>query len=77
MGVIVDPSRLRQELARRGWSAADLARRAAVSHPTVSAALAGRPIAPRSLGAIARALASVEADPMIDRITGASDGVGL
>jgi hypothetical protein len=63
------PGRLRHELARCGWSAADFARHAGISHPTVSAAMSARPIAERSLGSIARALASVQPDPMIDRST--------
>ena len=68
MGVTVHPGRLRQEMARRGWAAADLAREARLSPATVSAALDGRPIAVTSLGLIANALARVPANGMIDSL---------
>jgi transcriptional regulator with XRE-family HTH domain len=58
MGVAVNPDRLRLELARRGWSNTDLARAARLSHATVSAAAAGRPVSPTSLRLIAAALAT-------------------
>jgi hypothetical protein len=45
MGVMIRPPRLRLELARRGWANVDLARAAGISAPTVSAAMAGRPLA--------------------------------
>ena len=81
MGVVVHPGRLRQELARRGWSATDLAREAGVSRPTVSAALAGRPIAARSLGLVAQALVRVPAIDVIDGLLlnppPASEDLGL
>ena len=57
MSVNVHPGRLRLELARRGWSAADLARESGLSQPTISAALAGRAITARSLALVAHALA--------------------
>ncbi len=56
MGVVVQSANLRTEMARRGWSAADLARQSGVSAPTISAALAGRAIAARSLAMIADCL---------------------
>ncbi len=68
MSVTVHPGRLRQELARRGWSAADLARHAGVSHPTIGAALAGRPISARSLSLLAQALHQVQPVEAIDRL---------
>ena len=68
MSVTVHPGRLRQELARRGWSAADLARHAGLSHPTVGAALAGRPIAAASLACVARALGEAPPIEAIDRL---------
>lgn len=40
----------------RGWAATDLARESRLSQATISAALAGRPVAAKSLGLIARAL---------------------
>jgi transcriptional regulator with XRE-family HTH domain len=63
MSVVVHPGRLRQEMARRGWAAADLAREARISHATVSAALAGKPIAERSLGLMSKALSKA---PVLD-----------
>jgi len=68
MGVVVHPGRLRHELARRGWSATDLAREAGVSPPTVSAALAGRAISARSVGLMAQALMRVPALDVIDAL---------
>ena len=56
MGVILRAERLRWEMARRGWGCLDLARACGLSHPTVSAALAGQPVSPRSLDRIARGL---------------------
>jgi transcriptional regulator with XRE-family HTH domain len=66
MSVVIHPGRLRQALARRGWSAADLARVAGVSRPTVGAALGGRPITARSLRLMAEALAREPALTAID-----------
>lgn len=54
--VVVDPQRLRAALAMRGGLATDLVRSAGLSAPTIGAALAGRPIAARSLKFIAQAL---------------------
>jgi lambda repressor-like predicted transcriptional regulator len=84
MGVIVHPGQLRLELARRGWSAADLARQAGVSPPTLSAALAGRAISARSLRLVAEALGRVPPLPIVDslvdpgqgRPTGSDRGLG-
>ena len=66
MGSVVHPGRLRIEIARRGWSATDLAREARLAQSTVSAALAGRPISNRSLELIARALLRAPAVDVID-----------
>lgn len=64
------------ELARRGWSAADLAREAGISPPTVSAALAGKPIAARSVGLVAACLARFPAMEILEGlIMGDRDGV--
>ncbi len=68
MGVVVHPGRLRQEMARRAWSAVDLARESRLSQATISAALAGRPIAAQSLGLIAEALTRVPALDVIDSL---------
>jgi transcriptional regulator with XRE-family HTH domain len=68
MSVTVHPGRLRNELARRGWAAADLARQSGVSAPTVSAALAGRPISAQSLQRIATALSHAPTHDVIDKL---------
>ena len=74
MGISVNPQRLRLELARRGWSAADLARQSGISAPTISAALAGRAIAARSLAMIAECL---DRSPPIGAIDTLMGGRGL
>lgn len=56
MNVNVNPERLRLELACRGWNGVDLARASGLSRPTVSGALAGRPLTAKSLAAMIRAL---------------------
>jgi DNA-binding Xre family transcriptional regulator len=56
MSVPVNTQRLIREMARRGWNGRDLARAAGISGPTVTMALAGRPIAPATLKRIALAL---------------------
>jgi len=76
MSVVVEHERLRAEIARRGWSASDLAHEARLSQATVSAALAGRPIAAKSLALIARALMRVPVVDAIDALLGDS-GAGL
>jgi transcriptional regulator with XRE-family HTH domain len=68
VSVIVHPGRLRQEMARRGWAAADLAREARISHATVSAALAGKPIAEKSLGLISKALSRAPILDVVDAL---------
>jgi lambda repressor-like predicted transcriptional regulator len=66
VSVVVHPGRLRQELARRGWAARDLAREARLSEATVSTALAGKPIAARSLALITEALVRAPILPAVD-----------
>jgi transcriptional regulator with XRE-family HTH domain len=61
MSVRLDSGRLRYELDRRAWTNAELAAAAGVSGPTVTAALAGRPVSPRTLRLIAAALAGAPA----------------
>lgn len=65
MSVTLRAARLRQEMARRGWDAVHLAHEARLSPATVSAALAGRPIAASSLTLIAGAL---QRAPVLDGI---------
>jgi lambda repressor-like predicted transcriptional regulator len=68
MSVNVNPAQLRLEMARRGWDAIDLARASRLSPATVSTALAGRPIAAKSVGLIAGALIGTPANEVIDRL---------
>jgi len=49
VSVVVHAGRLRFEMVRRGWSVSDLARESRLSAATISAALAGRPMAAKSL----------------------------
>ena len=73
MSVVIHPGRLRQEMTRRGWAATDLARESRLSPATISTALAGKPIAARSLGLIAMALGRVPALGAVDALI-VSDG---
>ena len=66
MSVIVHAGRLRFEMVRRGWSGSDLARESRLSPATISAALAGRPIAAKSLDLIGDAFTRVPARKAID-----------
>ena len=68
MSVPVDPERLRYELAIRGMAAIDLARQARLSPATVSAALAGKPIAEASLALIAQVLEVTPASEFLKRL---------
>jgi transcriptional regulator with XRE-family HTH domain len=70
MSVVVEAELLRYELAIRGMSAIDLARKTRLSPATVSAALTGKPIAEVSLRLIVDALASVPVDEVIVRLLG-------
>lgn len=77
MSIIVHAGRLRFEMVRRGWSASDLARESRLSPATISAALAGRPIAAKSLDLIGDAFTRVSARKAIDDlIMGDSLGLG-
>jgi hypothetical protein len=67
MSIVLSPDRLRLEMARRGWSGSDLARASRLSPPTISAALAGRPVAAKTLASIARALCSA---PTVEGVDG-------
>ena len=66
MSVIVHAGRLRFEMVRRGWCASDLARESRLSPATISAALASRPIAAKSLDLIGDAFTRVSARKAID-----------
>ena len=66
MSMIIHASHLRQEMARRGWAAADLARESRLSQATISAALASRPITAQSVALIAKAFSRVPVISGID-----------
>jgi transcriptional regulator with XRE-family HTH domain len=68
MSVLIDSDRLRYELAIRGMSALNLAKQARLSPATVSAALAGKPIAEASLGLIAHVLEATTASEFLIRL---------
>jgi hypothetical protein len=70
MSVAIHAARLRQEMARRGWAAVDLARESRLSQATISAALAGKPVAANSVALIAKALIRVPAIDIIDSLIG-------
>jgi len=76
MSVNINTAQLRLEMARRGWDAIDLARAARLSPATVSTALAGRPIAAKSMVLIAQALARAPVDEFVDKLV-AGDSAGL
>ena len=58
MGVRISPARIDRELARRGWSATDLARASGCSPSTISGARRGRQVTNETLRKIADALLS-------------------
>lgn len=68
MSVVVNTAFLHREMTRRGWDAFHLAREAKLSPATVGAALAGRPIAARSLTMIADALVRAPVIDVIDAL---------
>jgi len=68
MRVLIDGAALRRELARRGWCQRDLAARAGLSCPTVSAAIAGRAVNPQTLKLIANAIVLAEPIDGIDAL---------
>lgn len=72
MAWCVDGTELRRQLVIRGLSGADLARLARVSAPTVSQAVNGRPISPRTLKAIAAVLEGVPVLPGTVGLIGAA-----
>jgi transcriptional regulator with XRE-family HTH domain len=77
VSVVIQAERLRAEMVRRGLSARELARAAGVSAPTVGTALAGRPIATRSLQLIAETLGRIPPLAVVDALLDSSTpGIG-
>jgi transcriptional regulator with XRE-family HTH domain len=68
MTVVVNAAQLRRQMARRGLSATELARAAKLSPPTISAALAGRPISATSFSLIGKALMRLPAVDVLDSL---------
>jgi lambda repressor-like predicted transcriptional regulator len=66
VSVVFHPGHLRREMIRRGWAATDLARESRLSQATISAALAGRPVAEKSLALIAKALSRASVLDVVD-----------
>jgi len=56
MVVALDPEALRSECIARGWSLAELARRARISRPTLAQALRGQTVRPSTAFKLAVAL---------------------
>jgi len=76
VSVRIEADRLKDEMARRGWAAIDLAREARLSPATVSTALSGKPISARSLALIAAALLRAPVIGLIDSLVGLTDHGG-
>jgi len=74
MGVRISPARIDRELARRGWSATDLARASGCSPSTISGARRGRQVTNDTLRKIADALLSAPVVPGIDVLLEPEDG---
>lgn len=61
-------------MVRRGLSGRELAKAAGLSAPTVCTALAGRPIATRSLQLIAETLSRIPPNTVADALLGVAGG---
>jgi transcriptional regulator with XRE-family HTH domain len=59
----INQLRLRREMASRGWNACDLAQLAGLSPATLTAALKGTPVSPRTVRKIALVIARTPAIP--------------
>ncbi|MEP6753185.1 MAG: helix-turn-helix transcriptional regulator [Candidatus Dormiibacterota bacterium] len=68
MGVRISPARIDRELARRGWSATDLARESGCSPSTISGARRGRQVTNDTLRKIADALLGAPVVPGVDAL---------
>jgi len=76
MGARISPARIDRELARRGWSATDLARASGCSPSTISGARRGRQVTNETLRKIADALLSAPVVPGVDVLLEPEDGPG-
>ena len=74
MGARISPARIDRELARRGWSATDLARASGCSPSTISGARRGRQVTNETLRKIADALLSAPVVPGVDVLLEPEDG---
>jgi transcriptional regulator with XRE-family HTH domain len=74
MGARINPIRIDRELARRGWSATDLARASGCSPSTISGARRGRQVTNETLRKIADALLSAPVVPGVDFLLEPEDG---
>jgi transcriptional regulator with XRE-family HTH domain len=74
MGIRISPARIDRELARRGWSATDLARAAGCSPSTISGARRGRPVTNETLRKIADALLNAPVVPGVDALLEPEEG---
>jgi transcriptional regulator with XRE-family HTH domain len=77
MGARISPARIDRELARRGWSATDLARASGCSPSTISGARRGRQVTNETLRKIADALLSAPVVPGIDALLEPDKGPNL
>jgi DNA-binding Xre family transcriptional regulator len=68
MGVRINPARLDRELARRGWSATDLANASGCSPSTISGARRGRTVTNDTLRKICEALQGAPIVPGVDSL---------
>jgi transcriptional regulator with XRE-family HTH domain len=68
MGARISPARIDRELARRGWSATDLARASGCSPSTISGARRGRQVTNETLRKIADALLSAPVVAGVDAL---------
>ena len=68
MGARINPARLDRELARRGWSATDLAKASGCSPSTISGARRGRKVTHDTLRKICEALLKAPVVPGVDSL---------
>ena len=74
MSVRISPARIDRELARRGWSATDLAKASGCSPSTISGARRGRSVTNETLRKIADALLSAPVVPGVDSLLEPENG---